>query len=125
MSDLTEFQDLADELLLEFGTTCVVIIPNATVSTGGIVTEAVTAHTVQCTDLVDDSRRYATQDTSQRVTGTIYLGAAGLAFVPAIGQRVTYQARTLAVVAVFPYRVQGGVAMWRLDLAEIAGVAGG
>lgn len=125
MSDLTEFQDLADELLLEFGTTCVVTVPNATVSTAGVVTEVPVTHTVRCTDLVEESRRYATQDTSQRVTGTIYLGAAGLAFTPSIGQRVTYQARTLAVVAVFPYRVQGGVAMWRLDLAEIAGVAGG
>lgn len=121
MSDLTEFQDLAAELIGEFGTTCIVTVPGASVSDGGVVTESPALYTVACTDMVDESRRYASQDTSQTVVGTIYLGGAGLSFLPSIGQRVTYQGRTLGVVAVFPFRLQGGIAAWRLDLAEVSG----
>lgn len=121
MSDLTDMQEAALEIIGELGTTCIVTVPGASVSNGGVVTESPVLYTVPCTDLVDESQRYGSTDTSQTIVGTLYLGGTGLGFLPAIGQRVTYQSRTLAVVAAFPYRLQGGVAAWRLDLAEVAG----
>lgn len=118
---LSDFRGAARDLILEFGSSCTVTVPNATTDDAGTVTEDPEEYEVNCTDLVDESRRWGSQDTTQTVVGTIYLGAMGLEFDPAIGQRVAYQGRTLVVVATFPYRVQGGIAMWRLDLAEVAG----
>lgn len=118
MTDLDDFRELAVELIAEFGTTGVVQVVTATMADDGSVNETIVAHSVSCTDIVDESRRYESQATAQRVTGTVYLADRGLTFTPAIGQRFVYQSRTFPVTAVFPYRAQGGTALWRLDLAE-------
>lgn len=121
MTDLEDFQALAAEMIGEFGTTATLIVPNASQpNDAGEVDEDPTSYAITCSDLVDESRRYATVSTQQVIAGTIYVNSA-VPVEPQLGHRVTYQGRTFAIVAAFPYRVQGGIAAWRLDVAEVAG----
>lgn len=118
MSDLSEFRALASEQLGEFGTTSTLIVPNGVLDDAGTVVESPVEYPIVCSDIVDESRRYSTVATSQVIVGTIYVDPT-VAVDPALGHRVSYQGRQFAVVGVFPYRLQGGVVAWRLDLAEV------
>ena len=113
---------LADTLatLVALGTTCTLhsVVSVYDYDDGGTVTETVTDYTANCSDLVDESRRYGDLQTDLRATGTFYLAASGLSATPKAGDRVTYRTRVFAVLAVMPYSVQGGVVAWRLDTAE-------
>jgi hypothetical protein len=115
---LSDMQAAALATLVDLGTTCSVTDPNGEWATDGSVTEtAVTYASVTCSDLLDESQRYVPDGTGRMASGTFYLPS-DIDFTPAIGYRVTYRSRTYAVVAVFPYRVQGGIVAWRLDVAD-------
>jgi len=122
MSDLTEFRDLADELIRELGTSVTWRVPTQTYSDDGNVSETVASHTVRCSDMVDESERYGTQDSMQRTTGTIYVPALDAPVTPAIGHRVEYRGSTFLVIAVQPYAITGGDVMWRVDLSSVGQV---
>lgn len=84
-----------------------------------ISTETVVAHTVTCSDLVDENKRYGNLQTDISVTGTFYVASRGLLATPKPLDRVVYLTRTFKVVGVWPYRLQGSLIAWRLDVAEI------
>ena len=120
MSIATDMLAGALAVIEEMGTTCTIVEVAGTYATDGTVAETLTTHTaVKCSDLVDESKRYAAQDTSLRCSGTFYVPASGLGFTPATGNRITYQTRSFEALAVFPYRVQGTAVAFRIDVAEV------
>jgi len=122
VSELDEFKAIAVEMIGEFGTTATLVVPNrgAVDDAGNVEEDDPTEHVVQCSDLVDESRRYGSLSTHQQIAGTVYL-TAEVPVEPSLAHRLIYQGRTFQVLAAFPYRVQGGIAAWRLDLSEVAG----
>lgn len=118
MTDLSEMRAAALEILGELGTTCTIASSNA-VYANGAVTGASTDVTATCSDLQDESRRYAATDTTETVSGTFYIAASGLTVTPKVDDHVVYLTRTFLVVNVTPYSLQGGVAAYRLDVAEM------
>jgi len=76
-------------------------------------------HTVNSSDLVDEQRRYAVDVGLKLVDGTFYFAAKGLVATPKPLDRVIYLARKFKVVGVWPYRLNGTLVAWRIDVAEI------
>lgn len=107
--------------LAKLGTTCTVksVTSVYDFNNGGTTTETVTDYTATCSDLIDEAKRYDSLQTDERVSGTFYLAASGLDMTPKPSDRVVYDGRTFHVVAVWPYRVQGGLVAWRLDVFEV------
>lgn len=118
MSDLSEFRELALDLIGELGTSATWRVPTTVHADDGIVSTNYTSHAVDCTDMVDESRRYGQSDAMQRATGTLYVAFGGIDVTPAIGHQVTYRSRNWTVVAVTAYAVTGADVMWRVDVAE-------
>jgi hypothetical protein len=122
MSELTDLQAAALEVLLDLGTTATLQVVSATYDNAGTVTETVTTETVYCSDLQGESSQFVADGTSRRAFGSVYVAASGMTNTPAPGQRLVYQTRRFEITGVEPYRVQGGVAAYRLDVSELGAV---
>jgi len=98
------------------GVTATLVDPNATYATSGTVTEVPVSTSVQCSPLVDESRRW--NDPS--ITATVYISAYNMSVRPRPGFRLTHTGRTFVVIGAFPYSIHDVVIAWRLDLGEVA-----
>lgn len=120
VSDLDDKRDAVVETLTKLGTTCTIVDVAGALDTNGAYSETTTKHTARCSDLVDEHRRYSSLAlTGTTVSGTFYVAAKGLNMTPANADRISYQGRSYAVLAVFPYRAHGGLVAWRLDVSDI------
>lgn len=126
MSLVEEFRTLASSLLAQFGTSALWQVPTKAYADDGTVTETLLSYSVACTDMVDESRRYAASENSQRATGTLYVAFNGMpaGLTPSIGHRVSFRGRYWIAVSVQPYAVQGADVMWRVDVAQTGAVGG-
>ena len=122
MSDLTDMQAAALELLDELGTDGTLQVVASTYDNDGTVTETVTSHAVTISDLQTEAQQFVPDGTSRRTIGTIYAAASGLSVTPAPGNRLVYQTRRFEVLEVEPYRLQGGIAAYRFGVAELGAV---
>jgi hypothetical protein len=118
VSDLTEMQSGMLEVLTALGSTCTYIAVTPTYADGE-VTETTVSTTIIASDPVGDRQDYVAGDTTQRVTGSLYMAYGQIASAPKLGDRITYQTRTFHVTAIDPYRMGGGIVGYHLDLAEI------
>lgn len=85
----------------------------------GVVTESPASVSVTLVGPVDEAKRYAATGADTRVTGTFYLAASGLTSAPSNGWRITFGARTFAILAVVTYELQGTALAYQVDVGEI------
>lgn len=123
MTDLADMTLAALEILQDLGTTATLQVVASVYDNAGTVTETVTAHTVTCSDLLGEAQQFVADGTSKRAAGMFVVASSGLTVTPVPGNRIVYQTRRFEVLSVEPMRVEGGVAAYSLQVAELGEVA--